>query len=148
MKKDRERKKNAVKGVTSTQISWILDHNDSQNIQNNEALILYTNRMRVLLFMVQTCSNHICLIPDGDLRRFRPGHRLECRIFELFGVSLSAGHKITRIASHTSQNHAPVMRMFSKSGYRNLGWSRPPWLGFPPKYFFPKTGMIFQWTCL
>ena len=108
--------KNDGKEGTSTQSS-ILDRNDSQNIQNKEAFY---------------GSNHICLIPDGDLWRFRckvTWSSFERHIFELFGVSLSADHKITRITSHTP-----------KIWLKKLGMVQTPMIRISSQAFFPKQG--------
>ena len=80
-------------------------------------------------FMVQIISASFRMAICGVFVAKWPGHRLERRIFELFGVSLSADHKITRTASHTP-----------KIWLKKLGMVQPPWLGFPPKHFFPKQG--------
>ena len=117
----------AGKEVTSIQISWILDHNDFQNIQNNEALILYTKRMSVCVSWFKSYLPHSGVWSESLGRP--PNHQ-------------------NHISYILKPRNCRADVIWKESCNRNLGWFRPPWQGFPPKLLFPKTWMIFQGTCL
>ena len=91
-----------------------------------------------LRFMVQIISASFRMAICGVFVAKWPGHCLECRIFELFGVSLSADHKVIEITSHTSRNHALSCNLKKNLAIETWDGSDLRDKGFLPSCFFPK----------